>query len=103
MPIQQGARSRARDPPPREPEMTLSRTIGTTGYDLRTLEPRDISSLPARELAAVIADIKPRLRSIHQTDDGELRDKTDIERREFARLIELLDCAETSLKIRDQF
>jgi HK97 family phage major capsid protein len=83
--------------------MTLTRTIGQSGYDLRVLEPYDITGLDARELPAIVADCRRRARSIHQTDAGELRDKTEHEQREFARLIELLDCAETSLKIRDGF
>ncbi len=75
----------------------MPRTYG--GKPLDEITPQDATGLPARDAAALVTDIRPRLRSIHQDDSGELRDKTPDEQAEFQRLLDVLDAAELHLKI----
>jgi HK97 family phage major capsid protein len=84
--------------------MTLTRRYPNNGPDgklAQQLTPYDVSSLSPADCASLIGEVKPHLRSIHQDDDGHLRDKTAGEQAEFSRLIEVLDAAELRVKILD--
>jgi len=81
--------------------MTSIRTYGHNGKFARELTPQDVTGLPVRDAEALIAEIKPRLREIHQDPNGQLRDKSAAERIEFDQLIPLLDAAELHLKVTD--
>lgn len=75
--------------------MTLTRSPGTTGYDVARVEPRDLSTMGVRELAALRTDLQARALTLHEEPDGTYRNKTEAESQEFARILHLIDaCAE---------
>lgn len=72
------------------------------GKTLADLTPFDVSRFTQRDAESLLGEIRWRLLEIHQTDQGEIREKTPQESAEFARLTTLYDTADLQVKVRGQ-